>query len=159
LQKHAFETEKVTFFVNSGGNFTTGGPVVDTGMTGRKLMHDTFGTTSRHGGGSFSGKDATKVDRLGSLLARYIAKNIVASGLMSSCEVQLVFLIGSQRPLLIDFSGKKSVSFSKSWLHKLVSQIFNYEIEMVINLFSLQKPNYLTLTQEGAFVVRTLFST
>lgn len=156
LEKHSFKTEGVEFFVNSGGSFLTGGPVVDTGMTGRKLMHDTFGTSARHGGGSFSGKDATKIDRLGSLLARYIAKNVVASGLMVSCEVQLVFLIGEEHPLLIDITGQKSFSFSKHWLCKIIKQIFNQEIEKVISLFSLRQPRYLNLTQKGVFLKRTL---
>ena len=90
---------KTKFFINATGKFVTGGPVGDSGLTGRKNIVDTYGGVGSHGGGCFSGKDPTKVDRSGSYMARYIAKNIVAAGLADECEIQLAYCIGIAKPL------------------------------------------------------------
>src|SRR6202011_859978 len=94
-------TGGIRTFVNPTGRFVMGGPVADAGMTGRKIMVDSYGGYARHGGGCFSGKDPTKVDRAGSYGARYVAKNVVASGLASRCEVQLAYAIGVVKPVAI----------------------------------------------------------
>lgn len=97
----SYRQDNITFHINPTGLFTIGGPTGDCGLTGRKIIIDTYGGIGRHGGGAFSGKDPTKVDRSGAYIARYLAKNIVASGLCDRCEIQLSYAIGVAQPLSI----------------------------------------------------------
>jgi S-adenosylmethionine synthetase len=110
-----FIDEKTTYLVNPTGRFVVGGPQGDAGVTGRKIIVDTYGGYSRHGGGAFSGKDPTKVDRSAAYAARYVAKNIVAAGLASRCEVGLAYAIGVARPvsILVETFGTGTISNEK----------------------------------------------
>lgn len=134
--------EKSKFFINPTGRFVIGGPQGDSGLTGRKIIVDTYGGYARHGGGAFSGKDATKVDRSASYAARYIAKNIVAAGLAKKVEVQLAYAIGVAHPVSvrIDTFGTGSVSESK--LQEAVRQIFDLRPAGIIQMLDLKRPIY-----------------
>lgn len=130
------------FFINPTGRFVIGGPQGDSGLTGRKIIVDTYGGYSRHGGGAFSGKDATKVDRSASYAARYIAKNIVAAGLAKKAEVQLAYAIGVAHPVSVrvDTFGTGAVSESK--LEAAVRQIFDLRPAGIIQMLDLKRPIY-----------------
>ncbi|WEA85855.1 methionine adenosyltransferase [Streptococcus anginosus] len=134
--------EKSKFFINPTGRFVIGGPQGDSGLTGRKIIVDTYGGYARHGGGAFSGKDATKVDRSASYAARYIAKNIVAAGLAKKVEVQLAYAIGVAHPVSvrIDTFGTGAVSESK--LQEAVRQIFDLRPAGIIQMLDLKRPIY-----------------
>ena len=134
--------EKSKFFINPTGRFVIGGPQGDSGLTGRKIIVDTYGGYARHGGGAFSGKDATKVDRSASYAARYIAKNIVAAGLAKRAEVQLAYAIGVAHPVSvrIDTFGTGAVSESK--LQEAVRQIFDLRPAGIIQMLDLKRPIY-----------------
>ena len=134
--------EKSKFFINPTGRFVIGGPQGDSGLTGRKIIVDTYGGYARHGGGAFSGKDATKVDRSASYAARYIAKNIVAAGLAKKVEVQLAYAIGVAHPVSvrIDTFGTGTVSESK--LQEAVRQIFDLRPAGIIQMLDLKRPIY-----------------
>ena len=134
--------EKSKFFINPTGRFVIGGPQGDSGLTGRKIIVDTYGGYARHGGGAFSGKDATKVDRSASYAARYIAKNIVAAGLAKKVEVQLAYAIGVAHPVSvrIDTFGTGAVSESK--LQEAVRQIFDLRPVGIIQMLDLKRPIY-----------------
>ena len=130
------------FFINPTGRFVIGGPQGDSGLTGRKIIVDTYGGYARHGGGAFSGKDATKVDRSASYAARYIAKNIVAAGLAKKVEVQLAYAIGVAHPVSvrIDTFGTGKVSESK--IQTAVRQIFDLRPAGIIQMLDLKRPIY-----------------
>ena len=134
--------EKSKFFINPTGRFVIGGPQGDSGLTGRKIIVDTYGGYARHGGGGFSGKDATKVDRSASYAARYIAKNIVAAGLAKKAEVQLAYAIGVAHPVSvrIDTFGTGTVSESK--IQEAVRQIFDLRPAGIIQMLDLKRPIY-----------------
>ena len=134
--------EKSKFFINPTGRFVIGGPQGDSGLTGRKIIVDTYGGYARHGGGAFSGKDATKVDRSASYAARYIAKNIVAAGLAKKTEVQLAYAIGVAHPVSvrIDTFGTGVVSESK--IQEAVRQIFDLRPAGIIQMLDLKRPIY-----------------
>ena len=134
--------EQTKFFINPTGRFVIGGPQGDSGLTGRKIIVDTYGGYSRHGGGAFSGKDATKVDRSASYAARYIAKNIVAAGLAKKAEVQLAYAIGVAQPVSvrIDTFGTGTVAESK--LEKAARQIFDLRPAGIIQMLDLKRPIY-----------------
>ncbi|MFQ6173748.1 methionine adenosyltransferase [Streptococcus anginosus] len=134
--------EKSKFFINPTGRFVIGGPQGDSGLTGRKIIVDTYGGYARHGGGAFSGKDATKVDRSASYAARYIAKNIVAAGLAKKVEVQLAYAIGVAHPVSvrIDTFGTGVVSESK--IQEAVRQIFDLRPAGIIQMLDLKRPIY-----------------
>lgn len=134
--------EKSKFFINPTGRFVIGGPQGDSGLTGRKIIVDTYGGYARHGGGAFSGKDATKVDRSASYAARYIAKNIVAAGLAKKAEVQLAYAIGVAHPVSvrIDTFGTGVVSESK--IQEAVRQIFDLRPAGIIQMLDLKRPIY-----------------
>ena len=134
--------EKSKFFINPTGRFVIGGPQGDSGLTGRKIIVDTYGGYARHGGGAFSGKDATKVDRSASYAARYIAKNIVAAGLAKKVEVQLAYAIGVAHPVSvrIDTFGTGKVSESK--IQTAVRQIFDLRPAGIIQMLDLKRPIY-----------------
>jgi S-adenosylmethionine synthetase len=132
-------TEQTKFLVNPTGKFVVGGPQGDSGLTGRKIIVDTYGGYSRHGGGAFSGKDPTKVDRSAAYAARYVAKNIVAAGLAEKCEVQLSYAIGVARPvsILVETFGTGKVS--NDILLELIQQHFELRPAGIIQTFNLQK--------------------
>ncbi len=136
-------------YVNPTGNFVVGGPVGDSGLTGRKIIVDTYGGYSRHGGGAFSGKDPTKVDRSAAYAARYVAKNIVAAGLADKCELQLAYAIGVARPLSVrvDTFGTGKIADHK--LEELVDKYFDLRPAAIIEKLELRKPQYRQLAAYG----------
>lgn len=142
---------KTKYYINPTGRFVTGGPQGDSGLTGRKIIVDTYGGYSRHGGGAFSGKDPTKVDRSGAYVARYIAKNIVAGGLAEKCEVQLAYAIGVAEPvsILVDTFGTGKVDDEK--LAQAVEKVFDLRPESIIKMLDLRKPQYRQLASYGHF--------
>ncbi len=141
--------ENTHYFINPTGRFVIGGPQGDCGLTGRKIIVDTYGGYSRHGGGAFSGKDPTKVDRSAAYAARYVAKNIVAAGLASKCEIQIAYAIGVAKPvsLLIDTFGTATVDESK--LAEAVNQVFDLRPAAIIESLGLRKPIYRQLAAYG----------
>ena len=141
--------ENTKIFINPTGRFVIGGPQGDSGLTGRKIIVDTYGGYSRHGGGAFSGKDPTKVDRSAAYAARYIAKNIVAADLADNCEVQLAYAIGVAKPvsILIDTFGTGKVS--EEALSEAVDKVFDLRPEAIINMLDLRKPQYRQLAAYG----------
>lgn len=141
--------ENTKYYVNPTGNFVIGGPAGDSGLTGRKIIVDTYGGYSRHGGGAFSGKDPTKVDRSAAYAARYVAKNIVAAGLAHKCELQLAYAIGVAHPLSVrvDTFGTGAVSDDK--LEELVNKYFDLRPAAIIEKLDLLKPQYKALAAYG----------
>jgi len=141
----------ITVHVNPTGKFEIGGPHGDTGLTGRKIIVDSYGGMGRHGGGAFSGKDPTKVDRSAAYMARYIAKNIVAAGLADRCEVQLSYAIGVAEPtsVLVDCLGTAKVDEDK--IAKAVRETFKLTPRGIIESLSLRKPIYRTTAKHGHF--------
>ncbi|UAL46633.1 methionine adenosyltransferase [Sutcliffiella horikoshii] len=143
--------ENTKYFINPTGRFVIGGPQGDAGLTGRKIIVDTYGGYARHGGGAFSGKDATKVDRSGAYAARYVAKNIVASGLADKCEVQLAYAIGVAQPvsIAVDTFGTGKVSEEK--LVELVRNNFDLRPAGIIKMLDLRRPIYKQTAAYGHF--------
>ena len=141
--------ENTRYFINPTGRFVIGGPQGDCGLTGRKIIVDTYGGYSRHGGGAFSGKDPTKVDRSAAYAARYVAKNIVAAGLASKCEIQIAYAIGVAKPvsLLVDTFGTATVDESK--LIEAVNKVFDLRPAAIIESLGLRKPIYRQLAAYG----------
>ena len=140
---------KMNIYVNPTGRFVIGGPQGDTGLTGRKIIVDTYGGYSRHGGGAFSGKDPTKVDRSASYAARYVAKNIVKAGLARKCEVQIAYAIGIAKPVsvMIDTFGTAIVDEAK--IAEAVDKLVDLRPAAIINRFELRKPIYKQLSAYG----------
>ncbi len=141
--------ENTKFFINPTGRFVIGGPQGDSGLTGRKIIVDTYGGYSRHGGGAFSGKDPTKVDRSAAYFARYIAKNIVASGAAKKCEVQLAYAIGVAKPVsvLVETFGTNKVSEEK--IAEAVNTLFDMRPQAIIETLQLRKPQYKQVASYG----------
>ena len=141
--------ENTTIYVNPTGRFVIGGPQGDSGLTGRKIIVDTYGGYSRHGGGAFSGKDPTKVDRSATYMARYVAKNVVASGVAKRCEVQLAYAIGVAKPVsvLVDTFGTGIVSDDK--ISEAIKKIFDLRPASIIKTLDLRKPQYRKLSAYG----------
>jgi S-adenosylmethionine synthetase len=139
------------FLVNPTGRFVIGGPVGDTGLTGRKIIADTYGGMGRHGGGAFSGKDPSKVDRSACYVARYIAKNIVASGLASKCEVQLAYAIGVPDPVSIMVDTFHTGKISEEIIEKQVREIFDTTPIGIIETLRLKRPIYKKTAAYGHF--------
>lgn len=141
--------DNTKYFINPTGRFVTGGPQGDTGLTGRKIIVDTYGGYSRHGGGAFSGKDPTKVDRSATYAARYVAKNIVAAELARKCEVQLAYAIGVARPvsIMIDTFGTAVVDEAK--LAQAVSKVFDLRPSAIIRDLDLRRPIYRQIAAYG----------
>jgi len=137
--------------VNSSGRFVIGGPAADTGMTGRKVIVDTYGGYGSHGGGAFSGKDPTKVDRSGSYMARYVAKQIVAAGLAREVEVQIAYAIGRAAPLAINIDAFGTGIYTNDTLHKAVTRVFDFRPGAIINLLDLRRPIYEPFSCYGHF--------
>lgn len=134
--------EKTKFFINPTGRFVIGGPQGDSGLTGRKIIVDTYGGYSRHGGGAFSGKDATKVDRSASYAARYIAKNIVAAQLAEKAEVQLAYAIGVSQPVSVRIDTFETAKVSEKSIEAAVRQVFDLRPAGIIKMLDLRRPIY-----------------
>ncbi|WP_314249594.1 methionine adenosyltransferase [Abiotrophia defectiva] len=143
--------DQTRFLINPTGRFVIGGPKGDSGLTGRKIIVDTYGGYARHGGGAFSGKDATKVDRSASYMARYIAKNIVAAGLAKRCEVQLAYAIGVAQPVSIRIETFETGIVSESRLVQAVRQLFDLTPDGIIRTLALRRPIYNQTAAYGHF--------
>ena len=159
IKKYVFDTvlpadmvdEDTKFFINPTGRFVIGGPNGDSGLTGRKIIVDTYGGYARHGGGAFSGKDCTKVDRSAAYAARYVAKNIVAAGLADKCEIQLSYAIGVARPtsIMVDTFGTGKVSDEK--LVESIREHFDLRPAGIIKMLDLRRPIYHQTAAYGHF--------
>ena len=143
--------ENTKYLVNPTGRFVIGGPMGDSGLTGRKIIVDTYGGYSRHGGGCFSGKDPTKVDRSATYAARYVAKNLVAAGLAKKCEIQLAYAIGVAKPVsvMVDSFGTGAVSDER--LSEIVEKHFDLRPAAIIKDLDLRKPIYRQVAAYGHF--------
>ena len=137
--------------INPTGKFVTGGPLGDCGLTGRKIIVDTYGGMARHGGGAFSGKDPSKVDRSAAYAARYVAKNIVAAGLADYCEIQVSYAIGVAKPTSINVNTFNSEKISKEAIEKIVEEKFDLRPKSLINMLDLKRPIYLPTAAYGHF--------
>ncbi len=151
MPKRLFNPKAVTYHINPTGRFVTGGPMGDTGLTGRKIIVDTYGGVGSHGGGAFSGKDPSKVDRSASYMARYIAKNIIAAKLADKCEVQLAYAIGVPEPVsvLVDTKGTERVKPER--IEKLVRKHFSLTPRGIIDHLKLRRPIYKQTAAYGHF--------
>ena len=159
IKKHVFDVilprdmvdENTKFFINPTGRFVIGGPHGDSGLTGRKIIVDTYGGYARHGGGAFSGKDCTKVDRSAAYAARYVAKNIVAAGLADKCEIQLSYAIGVAQPtsIMVDTFGTGKVDDEK--LTQIVRENFDLRPAGIIKMLDLRRPIYKQTAAYGHF--------
>lgn len=159
VKKHIFDEvlpqelidENTKFFINPTGRFVIGGPNGDSGLTGRKIIVDTYGGYARHGGGAFSGKDCTKVDRSAAYAARYVAKNIVAAGLADKCEIQLSYAIGVARPtsIMVDTFGTGKISDEK--LVEIIRENFDLRPAGIIRMLDLRRPIYKQTAAYGHF--------
>lgn len=143
--------ENTQFYVNPTGRFVYGGPAADSGLTGRKLIVDTYGGYARHGGGAFSGKDATKVDRSGAYMARYIAKNIVAQGLADQCEVQLSYAIGLAEPMSVRIETFGTEQVDKKTLNRAICSSVDMRPAAIIQRFGLTRPIFSNVSCYGHF--------
>lgn len=141
--------ENTKYYINPTGRFVTGGPQGDSGLTGRKIIVDTYGGYSRHGGGAFSGKDPTKVDRSAAYAARYIAKNIVAAGLAEKCEIQLAYAIGVAKPVSILVDTFSTGKADEQVIAAAVDEVFDLRPDSIISMLSLRKPQYRQLAAYG----------
>lgn len=137
--------------VNKSGDFTIGGPIGDTGLTGRKLIIDTYGDAAKHGGGAFSGKDYTKVDRSGAYIARWIAKNLVAAGVAAEIELQVAYAIGNEYPELINVTYLKNAKIPTVKIIEIIKNVFNLRLVSLISRLNLRKPIYRNLAVYGHF--------
>jgi S-adenosylmethionine synthetase len=143
--------DRTKFYVNATGRFVIGGPVSDTGFTGRKILVDTYGGIARHGGGAFSGKDPTKVDRSAAYAARYIAKNIVAAGLAERIELQVSYVIGVAHPLSISIETFGTAKVDQEVILSLINKHFDLRPEAIIRTFDLRRPIYRQTACYGHF--------
>ena len=139
------------FIVNGTGRFVIGGPLADTGLTGRKIIVDTYGGYARHGGGAFSGKDPSKVDRSAAYMARYIAKNIVASKIAKKCEVQLSYSIGIADPMSVHVDTFGTGTIEDEKIVSIIKQVFGLKPQQIINHLKLKNPIYSPLSAYGHF--------
>ena len=159
IEKYVFEPvlpkdlvdENTKFFINPTGRFVIGGPNGDSGLTGRKIIVDTYGGYARHGGGAFSGKDCTKVDRSAAYAARYVAKNIVAAGIADKCEIQLSYAIGVAQPtsIMVDTFGTGKIQDNK--LVEIIRENFDLRPEGIIKFLNLRRPIYKQISAYGHF--------
>jgi S-adenosylmethionine synthetase len=151
MPKGLYDPKNVIVHVNPTGQFEIGGPHGDTGLTGRKIIVDTYGGRGRHGGGAFSGKDPTKVDRSAAYMARYIAKNVVAAGLADLCEVQLSYAIGVADPLSVRVDTKGTARMSEQSLERLIREHFPLKPTGIIKHLGLRSPIYKETARNGHF--------
>lgn len=143
--------DRTKYFVNATGRFVIGGPQGDSGLTGKKLMVDTYGSYAHHGGGSFSGKDPTKVDRSAAYAARYAAKNVVAAGLAGQCEIQLAYVIGVSHPVCLQVNTFGTHRINEKKIASLVEKHFDFRPAAIIRNFDLRRPIYRQLAAYGHF--------
>jgi S-adenosylmethionine synthetase len=144
-------TPDTEVFVNSAGQFVIGGPVSDTGFTGRKIIVDSYGTVSPHGGGAFSGKDPTKVDRSAAYMARYVAKNVVAAGLADYAQLQVSYTIGKSHPLSLSIETLGTAKVPDTVIESLIKKHFDFRPEAIIRHLNLRRPIYRQLAAYGHF--------
>ena len=144
-------TDSTKYFINPTGKFVIGGPQGDSGLTGRKIIVDTYGGMARHGGGAFSGKDPTKVDRSAAYAARYVAKNIVAAGLADRCEIQLAYAIGVARPVSVRVETFGTGKIDDSKIAELVEKNFDLRPAGIIKTLNLRRPIYAQTAAYGHF--------
>ena len=142
---------KTKYIVNGTGTFTIGGPMGDAGLTGRKIIVDTYGGSARHGGGAFSGKDPTKVDRSAAYAARYVAKNVVAAGLADRFEVQIAYVIGGAQPISLNVETFGTGHVSDDRIRELIAQHFDFRPGVIIDRFELRRPIYRQTASYGHF--------
>jgi S-adenosylmethionine synthetase len=150
IDKH-WRDKETRIFVNPTGRFVIGGPLGDAGLTGRKIIADTYGGMARHGGGAFSGKDPTKVDRSGAYAARYVAKNVVASGLADRCEIQVAYAIGVAKPVSVYVESFGTNRVDEEKLSKLVEAHFDLRPGAIIERLNLRRPIYRQVSAYGHF--------
>jgi len=143
--------KQTKYYINTTGRFVIGGPVGDSGLTGRKILVDTYGGMARHGGGSFSGKDPTKVDRSATYAARYVAKNVVAAGLADRLEIQLCYSIGTAHPLSISIETFGTAKIDEEIMLNLIKEHFDLRPEAIIRAFDLRRPIYRPTAAYGHF--------
>jgi len=143
--------EKTRYFINPTGRFVIGGPYGDTGLTGRKIIVDTYGGMGRHGGGAFSGKDPTKVDRSAAYMARYVAKNVVAAGLAERCEVQLAYAIGVPFPVSVMVETFGTGRVPEQVIEKAIQEVFDLSPAGIIKTLDLLRPIYRRTATYGHF--------
>ena len=143
--------ERTQVLVNSSGRFVIGGPASDAGVTGRKVIVDTYGGFGSHGGGAFSGKDPTKVDRSGSYMARYVAKNLVAAGLAREVEVRVAYAIGRAAPLAVGVDTRGTGTAPDAKLRDAIVDVFDFRPGAIIDRFGLKRPIYEPLSAYGHF--------
>lgn len=144
-------SNQTKIFVNPTGRFVVGGPVADSGLTGRKIMVDSYGGFSRHGGGAFSGKDPTKVDRSGAYMARYVAKNIVAAGLAKRCEIQVAYIIGRVEPVSVLVETFQTSRFSNFELERAVKKLFDFSPYSIVERLQLLDVKFSEVASYGHF--------
>jgi len=151
LEQSKLDHAGVKLFINPTGRFVVGGPQGDAGLTGRKIIVDTYGGMARHGGGAFSGKDPSKVDRSAAYMARYVAKNIVAAGLARKCEVQVAYAIGVAQPLSVLIDTFDTGEVSDELIGKLVREHFELTPRSIIETLDLKRPIYERTAAYGHF--------
>ena len=151
LPKELFDRNNCEIFINTTGRFVIGGPMGDCGLTGRKIIQDTYGGMGHHGGGAFSGKDASKVDRSAAYMARYIAKNVVASGLAPKCEVQIAYCIGVARPVSVLCSSLGTGHVPDEVLTRAVKEVFDLRPYHIVKRLELTRPVFLKSSCYGHF--------
>ena len=143
--------KKARFYINPTGRFVVGGPHGDTGLTGRKIIVDTYGGYSRHGGGAFSGKDPSKVDRSAAYMARHVAKNVVAAGLAKKCEVELAYAIGVAEPVSVMVETFGTARIPEARISRAIRDTFDLRPAMIIKALDLLRPIYLRTAALGHF--------
>lgn len=143
--------ENTKIFINPTGRFVIGGPYGDSGLTGRKIIVDTYGGYARHGGGAFSGKDPSKVDRSAAYMARYVAKNLVKAGICSKCEIQIAYAIGVARPVSVRVDTFGTGKISDGEIEKIVEDTFDLRPHGIIEKLGLRAPIYAKTTNYGHF--------
>ena len=143
--------KKTVYLINPTGRFVVGGPQGDTGLTGRKIIVDSYGGMGRHGGGAFSGKDPSKVDRSAAYMGRYVAKNIVAAGLATRCEIQFAYAIGHPDPVSVAVDTFNTGKVSDESITEAVQQVFSFKPAAIVKQLNLLRPIYSKTTNYGHF--------
>jgi S-adenosylmethionine synthetase len=151
LEQSGLDFSNTEFFINPTGNFVIGGPMGDAGLTGRKIIVDTYGGASRHGGGAFSGKDPSKVDRSAAYAMRWVAKNVVAAGLADRAEVQVAYAIGVARPVGLYVETFGTAKFDEDKIAAAINKVFDLRPKAIIEQLDLLRPIYSLTSSYGHF--------